>query len=81
MFFWTMLFGMFWKTANKIGALASVIGGLSSYCITMALDIKIGSFHNIVIGLGIALICFVIGNKFGKPIDDRTGRIFFPEKY
>ena len=80
-FFWTMLFGMFWKTANKIGALASVIGGLSSYCITMALDIKIGSFHNIVIGLGIALICFVIGNKFGKPIDDRTGRIFFPEKY
>ena len=80
-FLWTMLFGLFWKSANKVGALASVIGGLSSYCITMALGISVGSFHNIIIGLGVALICFVIGNKFGTPIDDRTGRIFFPEKY
>ncbi|MCI8580394.1 MAG: sodium/pantothenate symporter [Dorea sp.] len=80
-FFWTMLFGLFWKTANKVGAIASVIGGLSSYCITMALNISIGSFHNIIIGLVVALVCFIIGNKFGAPIDDKTGKIFFPEMY
>ena len=80
-FFWTMLFGLFWKSANKTGALASVIGGLGAYSITMALNIKIGSFHNIVIGITVAFICFIIGNKFGKPIDDETGKIFFPEKY
>ena len=80
-FFWTMLFGLFWKKANKAGALCSVFGGLSSYCVTMALGIKIGAFHNIIIGITVALIFFVIGNYFGKPIDDKTGRLFFPETY
>ncbi len=80
-FFWTMIFGFFWYKANRIGALCSVIGGLSSYCVTMALNIKIDEFHNIIIGLGVALILFVIGNKFGKPMDEKTAKIFFPEKF
>ena len=76
-----MLFGLFWKKANTAGALFSIIGGLGAYCVTMALGIKIGSFHNIIIGMGVGLILFVIGNYFGKPMDDKTGRLFFPEKY
>jgi len=80
-FFWSMLFGLFWKKANTAGALFSIIGGLGAYCVTMALGIKIGSFHNIIIGMGVGLILFVIGNYFGKPMDDKTGRLFFPEKY
>lgn len=80
-FFWTMVFGLFWKKANKVGALCSVIGGLGSYCVTMALDISIGEFHNIIIGISVALIMFVIGNKFGESIDEKTGKIFFPETY
>lgn len=80
-FFWCMLLGLFWKKANSAGAILSVVGGLGAYCITMALGIKIGSFHNIIIGMVVALILFVVGNNFGKPMDDRTGRLFFPEKY
>ena len=80
-FFWTMLLGLFWKKANSTGALMSVIGGLAAYCVTMALGIKIGSFHNIIIGISVALILFIVGSNMGKPIDDKTGKLFFPEKY
>ena len=80
-FFWIFLLGLFWKKANKTGALFCIIGGLLSYCVTMAMGIKVGEFHNIVIGIVVGFICFAIGNLFGKPIDDKTGKIFFPEKY
>ena len=80
-FFWTMLFGMFWKKANATGATVSAIGGLAVYCVTMACGIKLSSFHNIILGVGTALILFLICNSFGKPIDEKTGRTFFPETY
>lgn len=51
-----------------------------SYCVTTAMGIKIGAFHNIVIGIGVGFICFAIGNLFGKPLDNDTMEIFFPEK-
>ena len=80
-FFWTLLFGMFWKKANATGATVSAIGGLAVYCVTMAYGIKLSTFHNIILGVGTALILFLICNSFGKPIDEKTGRIFFPETY
>lgn len=80
-FFWTMLLGLFWKKANATGATWGMVGGLLSYCITMALKIKIGSFHNIIIGVGCALIFFIIGTYVGKPSDEKVGKLFFPEKY
>lgn len=79
-FFLTMVFGLFWKKANATGAILSVVGGLAAYIVTMALGISIGSFHNIVIGIGVSLILFIIGNYLGKPIDEKTERLFFPEK-
>lgn len=80
-FFWTLLFGMFWKKASKQGAILGAVGGLAVYCITMALGIKLSSFHNIILGIGSGLILFLIGNCFGTPIDEKTGRTFFPETY
>ena len=80
-FFWTLVLGFFWKKANSSGAILGMVGGLADYCVTMALGIKISSFHQIIIGVVVALVCFIIGNNFGKPIDDETGRLFFPEKY
>ena len=80
-FFWTMLFGFYWKKANTMGALWSVIGGLGAYILAYALNFTIGSFHRIIIGFTVGLLCFFIGNQFGKPVDEKTGRIFFPETY
>jgi sodium/pantothenate symporter len=80
-FFWTLVLGLFWKKANKEGATLGAIGGLAVYCVTMALGIKLGSFHNIILGVGSGLIFFLIGTMIGKPIDEKTGRLFFPETY
>ena len=80
-FFWVLVFGMFWKKANRTGAILGSVIGLAAYCGTMAFGIKLSSFHNIVIGIGVSLIFFLIGNCFGKDIDEQTGRNFFPETY
>ena len=72
---------MFWKKANRTGAVLGSVVGLAAYCGTMAFGIKLSSFHNIVIGIGVSLIFFLIGNCFGKDIDEQTGRNFFPETY
>ena len=38
-------------------------------------------FPDARIGIVVALVCFLIGTAAGKPTDDETGRLFFPEKY
>ena len=47
----------------------------------MALGIKLGSFHNILIGIGTGFIMFVVGSYAGKATDEKVLRLFFPEKY
>lgn len=80
-FFWVLIFGLFWYKANKHGAIAAMVGGVIVYCATMALKIKVLDLHQIVIGIGVSLIFFLIGNSFGKTVDDETLEIFFPEKF
>ena len=52
-----------------------------AYCGVYILDIQISSFHNIIVGIVVGLICFLIGNSMGKPTEEKTARIFFPEKF
>lgn len=80
-FFWVLIFGLFWKKANRIGAVFAMAGGVLAYCTTMALQIKFFDLHQIVIGIGASLIFFLIGNALGKEHDEHILRIFFPEKY
>lgn len=80
-FFWVLIFGLFWPKANKTGALAAMFGGVLVYCVTMALKIKVLDLHQIVLGVGLSLVFFLIGNAFGKPVDEKTQRTFFPERF
>jgi sodium/pantothenate symporter len=80
-FFWVMIFGMFWSKANSKGALWCLVGGVLSYCVTMALGIKIFSLHQIVIGIGVSLILFLLGNSLGTPTEEKVLRVFFPDHY
>ncbi|MCJ7854710.1 sodium/pantothenate symporter [Lachnospiraceae bacterium NSJ-143] len=80
-FFWIFLLGLFWKKANKTGAMWCIIGGLGAYILVYVTGIKIGAFHNILVGIVVGFVCFVIGNNMGKPIEEKVGKIFFPEKY
>ena len=74
-FFWTLLFGLFWKKANKTGALLSMVGGTIIY---QAAGFKFFNLHQITIGISVSLILFLIGSYFGKSTDKSTLKIFFP---
>lgn len=78
-FAWVLLGGLFWKRANKYGALASMAGGAGAYCLSMACGITFMSLHQIVIGLAVSLLCMVVVSLATKP-DDRPDleRVFFP---
>ena len=77
-FFWTLLLGLFWKRANKLGAMLSMTGGTIIYCATQAAGFKIFNLHQITIGISCSLILFLIGSYLGKKSDDETLKIFFP---
>lgn len=80
-FFWVMLFGLFWPKANRTGAIMAMLGGVVCYCACMALKIKVLDLHQIVIGIGVSLVLFLIGTYMGKGTDEKVLRIFFPERY
>ena len=65
-FFWVMVCGLFWRRANRTGALWSMAGGTLAYCATMALGFKVADLHQIVIGIVVAGVCMVAGSLAGK---------------
>jgi sodium/pantothenate symporter len=80
-FFWTFLLGLFWKKANTTGAILAMTGGVASYCLAMALRLPLSGSHQIVIGIGVSFILFIAGSLCGKPNDEKTLRLFFPETF
>ena len=76
-FVWVFLMGMFWKKANKTGAICSMIGGTVVYCVCMLLGFKIGGIHQILIGVTVALAAMVIGSYVGKKTDDKVLDVYF----
>lgn len=78
-FFWTLLLGLFWKRANKLGAMLSMTGGTIVYCATQAAGFKIFNLHQITIGITCSLILFLIGSYIGERSDKATLKIFFGE--
>ena len=77
-FFWTLLLGLFWRRANKLGAVLSMGGGTIAYCLTQGLGFKFMGLHQITIGITVSLAFFLIGAYLGKPQEERVLRAFFP---
>ncbi len=77
-FFWTLLLGLFWRKANRTGALLSMGGGTIIYCLTQGLGFKVMGLHQITIGITCSLLLFLIGSYFGKPEEKRVLEEFFP---
>lgn len=65
-FLWVIVLGLYWENANAVGAISSMLAGLTSYVIFTTFKISIFSFHAIVPSLVIGLIAFHIGNRFGN---------------
>ena len=78
-FFWTLLLGLFWRRANRLGALLSMGGGTIVYCLTQGLGFKLMGLHQITIGISCSLLLFLIGSYLGKPEEERVLEKFFPK--
>lgn len=84
-FLWVIILGLFSRRYNKTGAIASVVGGVGTYCFMMITKLSILSFHAIVPALVVGLICGIIGSYIGRKlmrdtIDHATHDVFFPHK-
>jgi len=78
-FCWVLVGALFWKRANKVGALLSMGGGTLAYCVAMALGFKIAGLHQITIGITVALVLMIVGSLASKPTDRQALEAFFPE--
>ena len=78
-FFWTLLLGLYWKRANRLGALLSMGGGTLAYCATQFMGLKFMGLHQITIGITVSLIFFIIGAYLGEKPEDEVLQEFFPE--
>lgn len=77
-FLWVIVLGLYWKQANAVGALASMVVGLMSYVLLTIKTVGLGvvdnllawingwGFHAIVPSLLFGLLAFIIANPFGK---------------
>lgn len=79
-FCWTLLMGLYWKRANKYGAILSIVGGVIAYCTCMAFGISFMSLHQIVIGISVSFILMIVGSLLTKKDEDEKMKaVFFPE--
>ncbi|MEG0291918.1 MAG: sodium/pantothenate symporter [Anaerovoracaceae bacterium] len=72
-----ILFGLYWKKANKTGATLSSILGVASFIILSSFGVSIFGTTPIVPSILIAIITFIVGSLLGKDTDDETLKIFF----
>lgn len=76
-FFCPIVFGLFWKRANKCGAILSMVSGLALFVYLTLTGIKIMNMHNIVPVISLNIIVFIIGSYLGKKVDNKTLDTFF----
>ena len=79
-FFWVLLFGLYWRRANRLGALLSMAGGTAVYCWAQYAGIKVMGLHPIVIGITLSLVLFLLGSCFGKAQEHKALDLFFPRR-
>lgn len=78
-FFWVLVCGLFWRRANKTGALWSMAAGTLAYCATMAVGFKVADLHQIVIGITVAALGMIIGSLMGAQSAKAQLEVFFPD--
>lgn len=80
-FCWVFLLGIFWRRANKVGAVLSIISGVLTYLIASPFNSTLfGDFGEIVFALGISLAFMVFGSLFFRVKEDpQVDEVFFPQ--
>ncbi|OZV10945.1 sodium/panthothenate symporter [Tissierella sp. P1] len=76
-FLWPTILGLYWKKANKEGAIASMIVGIGSYIIHNYYLPRPFGLHAIVPSLLYSLLAFIIVSKITKPPSKQTIQTFW----
>jgi len=80
--FWPIIFGLYWRRANKYGAIASMIVGLATYSIDKLKILPIssvlfGGSDPVIPGLVFSLIAFLIATYLTPPPSRRAIQLFW----
>lgn len=59
-FLWPVIFGLYWKTGNKYGAISSMIIGISSYIYIDQFMPRVLGMHTVTIPIILSLVAFVV---------------------
>ncbi len=76
-FLWPTILGLYWKRANALGALISMISGVGAYVIFTLYFPKPFGMHQIVPTILISLLGFIIGSYIGKKPGKEIEELFF----
>ncbi|WP_432205246.1 sodium/pantothenate symporter (plasmid) [Cetobacterium somerae] len=76
-FFCPIIMGLYWKRANALGAIASMVFGVASYIYFSVFKVTFSGLHQIVPVIVISLIVFILGSYFGEKPDEETIDTFF----
>lgn len=76
-FFCPVVFGLYWKRSNAMGAIFSMIFGVASFIIIYVTKFAPWGLQPIVPALLISIIAFIIGSYIGKKPDEETIELFY----
>ena len=76
-FLMPVVMGLFWRKANRMGVITSIVVSVTTYIIVMSLGVSLNGMHNIMIGLVTSVVFFFIGNAMGRDPDAKTQQLFF----
>lgn len=79
LFFAPLLLGLYWKKANAMGAIISMLAGSGSYLYFTLMKTPLFGMHAVVPSLAIALITFYFGAQFGEKPSQEMLSVFFKD--
>lgn len=59
-FLWSVVFGLYWKKANKYGAIASMVVGITMYILIDRLSPHIFGMHTVTLPILVSFVVFVV---------------------
>lgn len=67
-FLWSVIFGLYWNKANKYGAIASMLVGITLYIAIDRLTPHVFGMHTVTLPIFISLIVFVVVSLIARKI-------------
>ena len=67
-FLWSVVFGLYWKKANKYGAISSMVVGLSLYMIIYRFAENIYGMHSVTIPIFASFVTFIVVSLIAQKV-------------